>query len=407
MQPAARLGSTGASVTRRPRVVLLAHEIKAWGGMDMLLSEIIRHGHDRFDFVVVSTLLAEDLRPLVAEWHRVRVPRRPFPLRFVSFWVLAGRLVDRLDADVVQATGAIVPGRVDVIGVYHCHRAYRAVWFSPGAPLTRRLNTMATRFAGALAERWCYRSSRVRTLTCISGGLQADLEQYFPGVPSLLVSPGVDSSLFRPMPEIRAKRIADEGGPPARMLVAFVGGDWHRKGLDIALMGLAEAVRRGADVSMWVAGRHDEGWFRELPASLGVAERVRFLGSPKEVAPVYQAADVFLLPSSYETFSLPAHEAAACGLPVVATAVHGVSALVGDNVAGMVIERDASAVADALVKLWADPDLRERLGREGRQRARTLTWASYAKGMLALYQDLMAAGVPTPVGDRSTAPVTE
>ncbi|MGH9073014.1 MAG: glycosyltransferase family 4 protein [Acidimicrobiales bacterium] len=407
MQPAACLNSAGATLTRRPRVVLLAHEIKAWGGMDMLLAELVRQGHDRFDFVVVSTVLAEELRPLVAEWHRVRVPRRPFPLRFACFWVLAGRISARLHADLVQATGAIVPRAVDVIGVYHCHRAYRADWFSPGAPLTRRLNTMATRLVGALAEHWCYRASRVRMLACISSGLQADLGRYFPGVPSLLVSPGVDGNVFRPKPEIRAKRIADEGGPSAPMLVAFVGGDWHRKGLDIALKGLAEAVRRGADLSMWIAGRHDEGWFRELPAALGVAERVRFLGSPAEVASVYQAADVFLLPSSYETFSLPAHEAAACGLPVVATAVHGVSALVGDNVAGLVIERNPSAVADALVTLWEDPDLRERLGREGCQRARELTWDSYAKRMLALYQDLLAASPPMPVGDPSTTPATE
>lgn len=406
MQSTARLGSEGTTLPGRPRVVLLAHEIKAWGGMDMLLAELVRRGHDRFDFVVVSMMLAEDLRPLVAEWHRVRVPRRPFPLRFACFWALAGRFVARLEADLVQATGAIVPGAVDVIGVYHCHRAYRAGWFSPGAPVTRRLNTMATRFLAALAERWCYRAGRVRTLACISRGLKADVERYFPGVPSLLVSPGVDSSVFRPRPEIRAKRIADEGGPPASMLVAFVGGDWHRKGLDIAFKGLAEAVRRGADVSMWVAGHHDEGWFSELPAALGVAERVRFVGAPAEVAPVYQAADVFLLPSSYETFSLPAHEAAACGLPVVTTAVHGVSDLVGDNIAGLVIERDPSAVADALVRLWADPDLRERLGREGRQRAQALAWGSYAEQMLALYQDLLASSVPTAVGDSSTGPET-
>jgi glycosyltransferase involved in cell wall biosynthesis len=379
-------------VRRRPRVVLVAHEVRTRGGMDKILFELIRLGHDRFDFVVVSSVLAEELRPLVAEWHRVWVPARPFPLRFGWFWVAAGLVVARSARDIVQVTGAIIPNAVDVVGVHFCHRGYREAngsWSDHQAPLARRLNTGATRWVGALAERWCYRRRRAGLLAADSLGLQAELQRYFPGVPSLLVAKGVDSSWFRPRPELRTGRQSTYSSAAGEMVVAFVGGDWHRKGLGVAIEGVAYAARKGADVSLWVAGSHDERPFRALAQELGVAERIRFLGAPQEVDWVYQMADVFVLPSCYETFSLPAHEAAACGIPVVTTRVHGVAELVGDDVAGIIVERDAHSVGEALLRLWADPELRIQMGGQGRSRAEALTWERYGAQMLALYDELL------------------
>src|SRR5205823_5729238 len=77
----------------KPRIALVAHDVHDRGGMERALAELLRRGADRVDFVVIASSLAEDLRPL-AEWRRVPLPRRPFPLKFVCFFVLgAVRLV--------------------------------------------------------------------------------------------------------------------------------------------------------------------------------------------------------------------------------------------------------------------------------------------------------------------------
>ena len=94
----------------------------------------------------------------------------------------------------------------------------------------------------------------------------------------------------------------------------------------------ARSARSSAEQwSLLVAGEGDESRYRELGASLGVADAVHWLGVVPEVERVYDAADALVAPSSYETFSLVTFEAAASGLPIVATPVNGVRELIEEG----------------------------------------------------------------------------
>ena len=95
-----------------------------------------------------------------------------------------------------------------------------------------------------------------------------------------------------------------------------------------------------------------------------------------------------MLPSSYEAFSLASLEAAACGLPVVVSGVSGSADLVGDVEAGILVERRADAVADAVVRL-ADPAFRVRCGTTARRRAEDHSWERVAADTVALYRQLL------------------
>jgi glycosyltransferase involved in cell wall biosynthesis len=75
-------------------------------------------------------------------------------------------------------------------------------------------------------------------------------------------------------------------------------------------------------------------------------------------------------------------------LPIVVTRVNGVDELVGDNEAGVLVERDRHAVGAALARLALDPDLREQLGRAARARTRGLTWRRSSEQMVSLYRRL-------------------
>lgn len=124
---------------------------------------------------------------------------------------------------------------------------------------------------------------------------------------------------------------------------------------------------------------YDDSSYREhlesrVPAEL--KDRLHFVGNVPQADLVshYQAAEVFILPSScHEAFGMPLAEAMACGKPTVGTRAGGIPELFDEGRTGFVVEReDPSALAEAIGKLLDDPELRREMGRRGRERCREL-----------------------------------
>ena len=108
----------------------------------------------------------------------------------------------------------------------------------------------------------------------------------------------------------------------------------------------------------------------------------------------YRAADVCVVPSHSESFGLVALEAAACGVPVVAAAVGGLTTLVDDRRTGYLVEgRDPADYARPLAAILADPGLAARLGRAGAVRAGAYTWAAAARALWARGEALTSAAL--------------
>jgi UDP-glucose:(heptosyl)LPS alpha-1,3-glucosyltransferase len=163
------------------------------------------------------------------------------------------------------------------------------------------------------------------------------------------------------------------------------------KGLDLAIEGFAAARRTGTGPDLlWVVGAGNER-HAELANRLEVGDRVRFLGYTSEVERAYRGADLFVLPTVYEAFCRAAHEAAACGLPVVAPPVNGIRELVGQDEAGIVARRDSSDLARALSELASDPERRARTGEVARRRALAFDEQAVAGRILALYESLLVS----------------
>ncbi len=377
---------------RRARVVLVAHGIHDGGGMERACAELIRHLHRQSALVVVACELAPDLRPLVERWIRLRVPMRPIPLKFVCFQVRAAGVVCRLPADLRHTVGAIVPNRVDVATVHVCQAGIVARMgrlAAPDAPLARRVNSGLGRALALLAERWSYRPGRLRALAAVSPGVQEELASHYPAVPCVVTPNGVDLRHHGPDGTARA-RVRRDMGVKDEVVAIFVGGSWFLKGVAITVEAVAKARAAGSPLQLWVVGAGDAERFSRMADALGVAGAVRFLGHRDDVADFYRAADLFVLPSVYETFSLVTLEAAATGLPLVVTDFSGglARALTGDGDGGRIVARDATSVAEALGELAADPQLRHRLGATARARAGPLPWTRSAQATGRLYRSL-------------------
>ncbi len=138
-------------------------------------------------------------------------------------------------------------------------------------------------------------------------------------------------------------------------------------------------------------GRGDRARFEELARTLQVSSDLQFFGQRADTERFYSAADVFVLPTSYEAFSLVTLEAAASGLPVIMPAINGASELVGDDEAGLLVERTVDSVVAALARIVDDADLRSRLGREARRRATRYAWDDTTRAVTELYALLLGS----------------
>ena len=132
--------------------------------------------------------------------------------------------------------------------------------------------------------------------------------------------------------------------------------------------------------------------YTELAERLGVGDRVVFHGRQADVPAFYTAADAVVLASNYETFSLVAHEAAATGVPLVATRVHGIDELL-DAGGGIEIDGSTQSIARALVQLNGAAPAREAFGQAARSAAEQRSTERMIDGYLGLYERVQA-GLP-------------
>jgi glycosyltransferase involved in cell wall biosynthesis len=178
------------------------------------------------------------------------------------------------------------------------------------------------------------------------------------------------------------------------------------KGL-VPLLEAVAKLRTERDVELTVIGRPNEGGRVDRAiARLGLADVVRCVSgiSDDELACLYGQAEVAVVPSLYEGFSLPAIEAMACGVSVVATTGGALPEVVGnDGETGLLVPPDdPSALAAAIGRLLDDPELRARLGAAGRERVvQRFTWQVTAAGTAECYQATLERrplpGAPTAV----------
>ncbi|MEO8206509.1 MAG: glycosyltransferase family 4 protein [Chthoniobacterales bacterium] len=147
------------------------------------------------------------------------------------------------------------------------------------------------------------------------------------------------------------------GLPADKPLVLFVGSGWKRKGLRFAV----RAINQLRDMHLVVAGRGDADDYK-FP-------NVQFLGPVVDVASVYAACDLFILPTVYDPFSNACLEAAMAGLPVITTAANGFSEIITPGVHGEILTRpDAIDEMVIALKKWGEESRRS----EGRAKIAAL-----------------------------------
>jgi D-inositol-3-phosphate glycosyltransferase len=231
---------------------------------------------------------------------------------------------------------------------------------------------------------------------------ELDLERLYGIAPDkvCVVPLGVDVDDFAPRAVSAVRRRL---GLCGKRVVLYVGRLERLKGADTLLETVADLTSRPSfdDVHTLLVGAdsgdglrqsgHPEGErgrLEALAASLGVADRVTFLGAVPhaDLADLYAVADVCVVPSRAETFGLVALEAQASATPVVAAAVGGLLDIVEDGVTGFLVRgREPRDFADHIARVLDSTVLRLGMGDAARERAAQFTWTRSVDRLQLLY----------------------
>ena len=315
------------------------------------------------------------------------VPVRPAIARIASLWassLVAARIPH---ADIVHIQGADAP--VGDVVTAHCCNAAMRIAAGGRVRLRRRFNYSI----GVVIERFCMSKDSTKRIIAVSNKVKLEIERYYGVDPQrvVVVPLGVDSKVFDPSLRIthREETRRTYGFRNEDFVVLFVGGDFRLKGLETLLAACRRMPLRTRALA--VGALPDAGYTRRL-AQLGLSDLVVFAGKKNEIAPLYAAADCFVLPTLYDTFSLATMEAMASGLPVIVSRHAGVSELLHHGQDALLLKEasDAEELAAHLNRLAEQPDTRMSLGHSARETAGQYSWERVALKTLAVYSEILS-----------------
>jgi glycosyltransferase involved in cell wall biosynthesis len=395
------------------RIAVLAHSFPRFKGdthgpfVKRLSEELARLGHEVWALVPFDSELRPDPEtPLRVRSFRYIVPERAHGLGYsrtlrrdigmrlsaylqspLYFWFgerALVRLVRRERIEFVHAHWILPNGYLAARAAARTGVPYGVtlhgsdIFMAERNPLFRRLAKRALQGASYVTS--CSGELRDR-LVNVAGGRYGDRIR--------LVANGTDLAPVESAGEGRAVRTR-LGFSPDAPLVAAVGRMVDKKGFGFLLEAIP-AVLSARPETRFVFGGGGEllESLRDRAAKLGVGDAVRFTGalSQPQVVELIGAADVFAMPSvrdsggNVDGLPIVVLEAMAQAKPVVGTAISGLPLAVRDGETGRLVpERDAAALAAAILELLADPATAARFGAAGRERVRTeLNWPAIAR----------------------------
>lgn len=229
-------------------------------------------------------------------------------------------------------------------------------------------------------------ASQLDRIVTVSTASAADITTDFGVLPGAIsiVPNGVDTTLFRPLPEVKRK---------PNQIIATASADAPLKGLSVLLHAFHELCESRSDLRLLLIARPRSGGETEaLIHRLGLAGRIEFVSdaSHEAINRLYAESALAVVPSLYEGFGLPAVEAMAAGIPLVSSDGGALAEVVG-NGGFSVPAGDSAALARGVEAVLSQPELAKALADGGLTRAQTqFCWSVCAQQMVGLYRGCIA-----------------
>jgi glycosyltransferase involved in cell wall biosynthesis len=374
------------------KLCIVTHRIKKGDGQGRVNYEValeaLRRGHE-------LTLVASEISPeleknSLVNW--ISIPVNNLPSEFLRNFVFALKSANwlrkyRSQVDVVKVNGAITIAASDVNAVHFVHTS----WLSSSVHISRTRRDLYGFYQwlytaiNSYSEKQAFKKAKV--VIAVSEKVARELVNL--GVPCSqirVILNGVDLQEFYPdvAPDVSQRQ---KLGLPEDVTLGLFAGDIRtsRKNLDTVLHALVKAP----NLHLIVVGNPEGSPFPQLAKSLGLSDRVHFVGYRRDIADIMRAVDLFVFPSRYEACTLVLLEALSSGLPVITAQATGGAELVTSE-CGFVLNDtdDSEALATALNTLSNDAKLRQQMGQAARNIALQHSWATMAASYIDLFEDL-------------------
>jgi len=345
-----------------------------------LLRALAEIDHDNHYWVLVGRNGRNFVDRLGTNFHGLTESSSVYSVRelFTVSWALR-----RLRPDVYHATHYVLPAYLPCPAVVTIHDIIHLLY----------PQFLSSQLALLYARVMIARSLRLgRRIITVSATTRDDIQDFF-GVDAQtlrVVYNGVDETFRRALEpeELEAKL---HGFRIRRPYLLFVGNPKPHKNVDNLLRAFARALElQPSDVTLACVGDRDaeSARLRYLCRSLGIAERVAFLGHvPEDALPaLYQGALAFVYPSLYEGFGLPVVEAMASGTPVITSSTSALREI-AEGCADLVNPHDVEDIAKAIARAIASPAHRDALRERGAARSADFDWRTTAERTLEVYRE--------------------
>lgn len=366
------------------RLAIITHQLSKGSGQGRVNYEVARFAaHQGHDVILVASNVADELASLPSvTW--IPIPVENWPTRLIKDQVFAWKSARWLnehtaDIDVALANGCITWVRTQASAVHFVHSAWLQ---SPVHTARVRKGPYAWyQYVYSVVNAWWERQVLARTpyIIAVSHQVRQELEGIGIDPASIhVIHNGVDTDEFKPGAADRTTL----GLPAAPPLALFVGDiRTPRKNLDSVLKALVSIP----ELHLAVVGSTEGSIYPEMADTLGLTERVHFLGFRDDVPDLMRAADLFVFPSRYEACSLVLLEALGAGLPVVTAQTAGGAELITASCGRVLSDpNDVQALADTINDLIQQPNLLHEMGQAARGLAMQHTWTTMAKRYLDL-----------------------
>jgi UDP-glucose:(heptosyl)LPS alpha-1,3-glucosyltransferase len=324
------------------KILVVCRPLTFHGGIEQATAGFLRGLVEHGDTVCLLTP-GPDPRLSGVAHQRLHVPPSPPPLRPLVLAAAVSLARRRGVWDVVQSHERTFGQDVYRAGE-GCHRAWLAA-------RGRRGRGAYNAVVLALERRVFASTPRI---VAIARAGKDEIERLYRVPPARVsvVYNGVDHARFTPTRVDRERTRSEAGIPAGATTLLFVGSGFERKGLATAIEALALTPEPARLV---VIGKGDIDRYHAEAARLGVAARMVWLGPRPDVERWYGAADVVVLPTTYEPFGNVHLEALASGVPIVTTSRAGGAEIVTEACGAVVPPKDAAAVAAHVARLRAQP----------------------------------------------------
>jgi len=319
-------------------------------------------------------------------FHKIPIITFPKWLTSISFAYLANRKIAKMDFDLIHSHDRVF--KADVVTL---HSIPHRTWVSD-IRQKRRLSLFD--HGTSWTEQKMYTCSGCQMFLPVSNLVKIKLLETFKIDERKIrvIHPGVDIERFQSVNPYNRQEIRTAFGiSESDLLILFVGMNFEVKGLDSLLSAIAllKSEYHNDQAKVLVVGKGNNKKYKALAHKLGIGKQLIFSGVRNDIERIYQAGDILVMLSKFDTFGMVVTEAMSASLPVIISDNVGAKDLVIQGENGFVVDREDIDMTSSKINLMLNKEKRLEMGKKAHKTALNNTWEKMALKVLNVYEALL------------------